>query len=229
MAETARITLTIPIALKQALTERAQLTGQTQTQLVIQGIEALLSLGEPPTLQTLQARVEQLEGQMQSLLSSGSPPTPMPQAVADPDPVPAEPSPLETPNPHLWDPVEYSFDDWLFQIWRSISRDQTGQTWPWGHSIPVERLHQLAFYEMRFRRFIDRLLASEAPGLQLFPDETSQLGLGDCRPGAITFEECETPEAGEDSEPVGANGNGSHTQSLPPLDSIGSLDLSSES
>lgn len=227
MAETARITITIPIALKQALVERAQLTGQTQTQLVVQGIEVLLASGQPATLQALQGRVEHLEWQMQALLSSGAPPTPLSQVVPAPDPIPEEPSPpSETPDPRLWDPVEYSFDDWLFQIWHTLSMDLTGQSWPWGHSIPVERLHQLAFYEMRYRRFIDRLLTSEAPGLRLLPDETSQLGLGDCQPGALTFEECETTGSDAGSDPVGSNGNGSH--SLPPLDSIGSPGLSSE-
>lgn len=227
MADTARITITLPLPLKHALAKRAQQTGSSQSQLVIQAIEGLLST-EAPTLLSLQARVEQLEVQMGSLLSSAQQAVipgsaavvehPLPPRVdLNPKPVLLPSMETEPPgDPNLWDPVEYSFDDWLFQIWRRVSTDQTGLPLPWGHSLAVETVHQMAFYELRFRRFIDRLLASEAPGLLLFPDETSALGLGDCRPGAFTFEETEVTDSNSTPNPQGNGSQRAHP--LPPLE-----------
>ncbi len=207
MADMARITITLPLPLKQALAERAQRTGQSQTQVVVQALEGLLAAAEPPSLESLTARIEHLESQMRVLMESrvnptGPAPTPFPQ----PSTAPEIPDPVPPADPNLWDPVEHSFDDWLFQIWQRTSIDRTGHPLPWGHPVSVEVIHQLAFYELRYRRFIDRLLTSEAPGLHLLPDETSQLGLGDCRPGAITFDECE-PELESSADPD-HNGHG---------------------
>lgn len=236
MTDTARITITLPLALKQALVERAQRTGQSQTQVVIQALERLLAAEDPPTLDTLAARIEQLESQMRSLMESGASPSgsvptapPPPQTSASAATSGSTSVPTQPTDPNLWDPVEHSFDDWLFQIWRRTAVDQTGHPLPWGHPLSVEQIHRVAFYELRYRRFIDRLLASEAPGLHLLPDETSQLGLGDCRPGAITFEDWDPqPDSASDSDHDpdrdsdrnGSNGHGSS----PPRLGLGSVD-----
>jgi len=70
MADTARITITLPLPLKQALAERAQRMGQSQTQVVVQALEGFFAAPEPPSLESLTARIEHLESQMRVLMES---------------------------------------------------------------------------------------------------------------------------------------------------------------
>lgn len=183
MSPNARLSIRLDPELKDRLVAYSQATGIRISQVVAQALEVHLAQTATDPLEQLRHRVEHLEIQMQSLqqqssVLSSAPPQPINQDES--------PAPQAEPDP-IWDPLESSFEDWVYQTWQRLASAQAPEAEIWGYPITVEALHETGFAGMRFRLFIDRLLEAETPGLQLFPDQTSQLGLGDCRPGAVTF------------------------------------------
>ncbi len=180
MSELVRLSIRLDPSLKQALIDHSTTTGIPISRLVSSAVAQYLQNpledpASPSALTELTQRVETLEQLVQTLLASS------PQPTAQP--TPAAPSESESGDPNLWDPVQASFEDWVFQIWMKIATQLQGSEDCWGQSVPVEEIHQLAFYTMRPRRFTDRLVTAEAPGLTLITDENSV----DCRPVALTY------------------------------------------
>lgn len=207
MSKTVRLSIRLDPTLKQTLTEQSEATGIPVSRLVIQAIETYLAqmsnsastqdiakITELETaLQALQHRVYDLESWVQASPSAASslpstspqrdPDFALIQAQAHPPGSTSEPTTDSSAHPHLWDPLQASFEDWVFQSWMDLATQQTGSEDCWGHIIPVEVLHQHSFYSMRLPRFVDRLMAAEVPELQLISDPP---GIS-CRPTAITY------------------------------------------
>jgi predicted DNA-binding protein len=212
MSPNARLSIRLDPELKQRLVAYSQATGIRISQVVAQALEVHLSNGVADPLEQLRQRVEKLEIQIQALQ-----PQPSGLPSATPQAFNGEESPLLQTEPDpIWDPLESSFEDWVYQTWQRLASAQASEGEIWGYPIPVEALHETGFVGMRFRLFIDRLLQAETPGLQLLPDETSRLGLGDCRPGEVTFtmDPASIPEQGEGEAlgdlplNLGSSGNG---------------------
>ncbi|NJK63154.1 MAG: hypothetical protein HC921_11160 [Synechococcaceae cyanobacterium SM2_3_1] len=206
MSPNARLSIRLDPELKARLVAYAQATGIRISQVVAQALQAHLANAAADPLEQLRQRVEKLETQMQALQQhpSALPPS-TPQAISRAE----EAAPPADPDP-IWDPLESSFEDWVYQTWQRLASAQASAAEIWGYPITVEALHETGFVGMRFRLFIDRLLEAETPGLLLLPDQTSRLGLGDCRPGEVTFTTDPTAflEQGE-RDPL---------ENLPPLD-----------
>jgi hypothetical protein len=193
MTDSVRFSMRIPLDLKEKLQAQAQTRGIPLNQLILQALHSYLASGfstgtESEVLNKLEFRVSQLETQMQNILKSH----PLSSVLSAPhSPTPDLPNSLK---PEGWDPVQCSFEDWLFQIWSKLAKQDTDRaesdpTIVWGHPVTVERIHDTGFWSMHLRRFIDRLIesAAETEGLCLFADEASRLELVDCRPGSLTF------------------------------------------
>ncbi len=213
MSPNARLSIRLDPELKERLVAYSQATGIRISQVVAQALEVHLAPAAADPLEQLRQRVENLEIQMQ-ILQQQPPVFPAPPQAINRD---ESPTPRADPDP-IWDPLESSFEDWVYQTWQRLASAQASQGEIWGYPITVEALHETGFMGMRFRLFIDRLLEAETPGLQLLPDETSRLSLGDCRPGEVTFttdptafpeREERDPRGDLPSEDLGASGNGS--------------------
>ncbi|MDX2272769.1 MAG: CopG family transcriptional regulator [Cyanobacteriota bacterium] len=203
-----RFSIRLSEDLKQALIARAEQTGVSLNRLITDVLADYLTQPPleptPPIWHDLLRRVEQLEAHWQSGLKQGILPPEIPSAA------PSDPSPSYR-DPHLWDPVETSFEDWLWRTWHELASPDPpseGAPPPWGKPISIQEIHRLGFHTMRPQRFLDRLVEvePELAGLQLMVGESANLGLGDCQPQFLSFWEgipmLVIPESPESVKPI---------------------------
>jgi hypothetical protein len=185
-----RLTVRLTPALKQALVARSQASGINLSRLVTEAIASFLADDSDPaealaaTVKDLVLRVERLEQSINS--TDRSHPIELLPAFATPAGT-SEPEPQPPDDPALWNPLNSSYDDWLFETWAKLAADAAHGSPVWGTPIPILQIHALGFYTMRQQRFMDRLLESEAAGLDLLIDHATYTGVENCNPQMLTF------------------------------------------